>query len=61
MAMNKINEELALVISQDVFIDRNKNRYDNRVGVDENIEFQHNLTLENDNQIKRAKEWLLNE
>lgn len=58
---DKINEELALVISQDVFIDRNKNRYDNRVGVDENIEFQHNLTLENDNQIKRAKEWLLNE
>jgi len=36
---DKVNDELVLAISQDVFIDRNKIRYDNNVGVDENIEF----------------------
>jgi carboxyl-terminal processing protease len=55
---DKINDELVLVISQDVFIDRNKNRYDNKVGVDEHIKFQHNVSIENDNQVKRAKDWL---
>jgi len=55
-----INEELALVISQDVFIDRNKNKYEDKVGVDENIEFQHNLTIENDEQISAALAWLNN-
>lgn len=55
---DKINDELVLVISQDVFIDRNKNKYDNKVGVDINIEFQHNVSLENDNQINKAKDWL---
>lgn len=55
---DKINDELVLVISQDVFIDRNKIKYDNKVGVDENIEFQHSVDMENDNQINRAIEWL---
>lgn len=55
---DKINDELVLVISQDVFIDRDKKRYDNKVGVDEQIEFQHTEFLENDNQLNRAKEWL---
>lgn len=55
---DKINDELVLVISQDVFIDRNKNRYDGKVGVDIKIEFQHNASFENDNQINRAKDWL---
>ena len=55
---DKINDEIVLVISQDVFIDRNKNRYDGKVGVDKKIEFQHNARFENDNQINRAKDWL---
>ncbi len=55
---DKINDDLVLIISQDVFIDRNKNKYDGKVGVDEKIELQHNVSFENDNQINRAKEWL---
>lgn len=55
---DKINNDLVLIISQDVFIDRNKNKYDGKVGVDEKIEFQHYVNLENDNQVSRAKEWL---
>ena len=55
---DKINGDLVLIISQDVFIDRNKKKYNGKVGVDEKIEFQHNVNLENDNQIKRAKQWL---
>lgn len=53
-----INDELVLVISQDVYIDRNKKKYENKVGVDEHIEFQHHLSMENDNQITTAKDWL---
>jgi hypothetical protein len=55
---DKIDDELVLVISQDVFIDRNKNRYNSKVGVDENLEFQHNVSIKEDNQINRAKDWL---
>lgn len=55
---DKINDEIALVISQDVFIDRNKNRYDGKVSVDQNIEFQHIVKMESDNQIIKAKDWL---
>lgn len=57
---DKINENMLLIISQDVFIDRNKNRYDKYVEVDEQIPFQHNTTIENDNQIDRAIAWLKN-
>jgi len=55
---DKINDDLVLLISQDVFIDRNKKRYDDRVDVDENIEFLHHMGFDNDNQINRAKDWL---
>ena len=55
---DKIDDELVLVISQSVFIDRNKNRYNSNVGVDENLEFQHNVNIVDDNQINRAKDWL---
>lgn len=54
----KINDDLILVISEDVFMDRNKIKYSNKVGVDDYIEFQHNVDLENDNQIKSAIGWL---
>ena len=55
---DKVSDELALVISQDVFMDRNKNVYHNKVGVDIAIEFQHTIDIKNDNQINRAIEWL---
>ena len=55
---DKVSDELALVISQNVFMDRNKNRYDHKVGVDEYIEFQHNTYLKNDQQINEASKWL---
>jgi C-terminal processing protease CtpA/Prc len=55
---DKVSDELALVISQDVFMDRDKNVYHNKVGVDEAIEFQHTIDIKNDNQINRAIEWL---
>jgi len=42
-------------------MDRNKNVYHKKVGVDEYIEFQHYVNLENDNQINRAIEWLQKE
>ncbi|MFK8055208.1 MAG: S41 family peptidase [Saprospiraceae bacterium] len=53
-----VGEELVLVISQDVFIDRNKNRYDGKVGVDEKSEFRHGVKMMDDNQVARAVEWL---
>ncbi len=53
-----IGEDFILNISQDIFIDRTKKRYNQNVPVDEFIEFQHNTTLENDLQIERAIEWL---
>ena len=55
---DKINDELVLVISQDVFIDKHNIKYENKVGVDEHIEFQHSVELEKDNQIIRAIEWV---
>ncbi len=53
-----INEELVLIISQDVFADRNNTSYSKRVGVDEYIKFQHDTSFDNDLQITRAIEWL---
>ncbi|MFH6603799.1 S41 family peptidase [Maribacter algicola] len=53
-----INNEIVLIISQDVFADRNNNIYDQKVGVDEHLEFQHDVPLENDLQLNRAVEWL---
>ena len=53
-----MTEELLMVISQDVFIDRNKKRYDQKVGVDEHIEFELTDNFEKDKQVIRALEWL---
>jgi C-terminal processing protease CtpA/Prc len=53
-----VTDELALVISQDVFMDRNRIRYDDKVDVDEEIEFQSVVDLKNDKQVIRAIEWL---
>ncbi len=53
-----VSEELVMIISQDVFIDRNKVKYKNRVGVDEFIEFQHTIDMKSDDQINRAIQWL---
>lgn len=55
---DKINDDLIMIISQDVFIDRNKIKYDKKVGVDEYIEFQHDVARENDNQMNAAIAWL---
>lgn len=53
-----ISEELVMVISQDVFMDRNKKRYDGKVGVDDLVPFQHHVAQEEDNSLKKAMEWL---
>ncbi len=53
---DQINDDLVLIISQNTFIDRNKVRYNNKVGVDENSKFQHNIDLKDDDQINKAKE-----
>jgi len=53
-----VNDEIALVISQDVFMDRNKVVYHGTVGVDETIEFGHMTDLVDDLQLERALEWL---
>ncbi len=55
---DKLSDELIMLISQDIFMDRNKVVYENKVGVDEYIEFQHTVELTDDNQVKRAIEWL---
>lgn len=54
----RVTNDLILTISEDVFMDRNKVIYHNKVKVDELIEFQHNTTLKDDNQVNRAIEWL---
>ncbi|MFD0798418.1 S41 family peptidase [Maribacter chungangensis] len=53
-----ISDELAMIISQDIFIDRNKKSYDQHVGVDVAIPFQHHIPMANDNQINHAITWL---
>jgi C-terminal processing protease CtpA/Prc len=53
-----VTEELALVISQDIFIDRNKVAYTHNVSVDESIPFQHHVEKNDDLQIQRAIAWL---
>jgi C-terminal processing protease CtpA/Prc len=55
---NQVTDDLIMNISQGVYIDRNKKVYQERVGVDEEIEFQHLVDLNDDAQIKRAIEWL---
>lgn len=55
---DKVNDNLVMVISQDVFIDRNKVIYNDKVEVDEYIEFQHQVSINEDHQINRAMAWL---
>jgi len=55
---DQISDDLILLISQDVYADRNKKVYHDKVGVDEYIEFQHQTDLIYDNQLLRAIEWL---
>ena len=53
-----IDDDLIMLISEDLFIDRDKNRYERHVDVDDSIEFQHQVELVNDAQVERAMEWL---
>lgn len=53
-----VNDEIALVISQDVFMDRNGVVYYDRVGVDEAVEFGHMVDLVDDLQLEMALVWL---
>jgi C-terminal processing protease CtpA/Prc len=53
-----VTDDLALVISKSIFIDRNKKKYDGRVDVDVFSEFQHLKELNNDHQIEKATLWL---
>lgn len=55
----QVTDELLMCISESTFIDRSRKKYDNKVGVDEVIEFAHNLKLEGDRQIASAKDWLI--
>lgn len=55
---DQIGEELFMVISQSVYNDRDKNRYDHKVGVDVEMEFQHTIEMSEDKQITSAIEWL---
>ena len=53
-----INDDLALIISQSIFIDRNNKKYNKRVDVDVFSEFQHLNDINNDHQIEKATLWL---
>lgn len=53
-----VTEDIALVISKNIYIDRNKNKYEGRVPVDETIEFQHEVALKEDNTVNSAIAWL---
>lgn len=55
---SQVTDDLFMVISQAVYIDRDQNIYKAKVGVDEEIEFQHQLELDVDKQVERAMEWL---
>ncbi len=54
-----IGEGIYLIISQDVFMDRNGNGYYNSVGVDFQSEFKESCSMDDDEQIDLALEWLL--
>lgn len=53
-----ITDDLVMIISESVFVDRNKIRYDKKVGVDEEIPFEHFPDKSEDQQIKAALKWL---
>ena len=54
----QVTEDLFMIISEDIFADRNGVVYETRVGVDEEMEFIHSDDLTEDAQILRAVEWL---
>ncbi|MFT6809252.1 MAG: carboxyl-terminal processing protease [Saprospiraceae bacterium] len=54
---DQISEDILLNISQSVFVDRNKNIYKAKVGVDIEIEFLTGLELEEDPNISKAIDW----
>lgn len=58
---SQVTDDLFMVISQAVYVDRDKHVYKDKVGVDEEIEFQHQLELEGDRQVERAIQWLKNQ
>lgn len=54
-----LSDSLAMVISQDIFIDRNLKKYDKKVPVDTFVEFEHYKEFNSeDSQIKKAVLWL---
>jgi len=53
-----LNDQLILVISQDIYMDRNGVIYENKIDVDVPIEFQHNIDDKNDNYMEQVREWL---
>jgi len=57
----QVSDELIMCISESVFIDRNRVKYDDRVNVDENSDFKENIETEGDRQILRAIDWLQKE
>ena len=54
----QVTDQLLMCISESVFIDRNRVKYENYVGVDETIPFEEYVQMQDDQQIKRAIEWL---
>ncbi len=57
---DQVRDDLFMMISQSVFVDRNGKTYDNRVGVDIPMNFEPTDTLSDDTQIQTAIRWLLN-
>ena len=55
---DKVTDDLIMLISQSVYIDRNNQRYDGKVDVDEASEFVPTEDQMEDKQIQRAVEWL---
>lgn len=53
-----VSDELIMVISQAVYVDRTNNRYDDRVGVDVEIEFVPTENKREDLQVLKALDWL---
>ncbi len=54
-----INDEIVMIISQDIFMDRNQKAYKKNVDVDDTIPFVPYLEMDKDLQIQAAKNWLI--
>ena len=53
-----VTDDLVMMISQDYYMDRNKNAYKEKVEVDDKIEFRHTDDLSKDQQVLKAMDWL---